>query len=169
MVAPKNPYLSGYFAIAGNLAMFALFAWMTSPIIVGVGPAIMVMVMAPHRQLISSWLLSALVVLATLSPWVLELFVGPARTSVIGGDIIMHTPAKELDPVATILAIVMYLVALIHLAALMSRLQDNERRAARDKLELQAWQLKQLVPRVPSSGEVDQSPRKIGPRPAPSE
>ncbi len=169
VIAPKNPYLSGYFAITGNLAMFALFAWMTSPILVGAGPAIMVMVMAPHRQLIRSWVLAGLVLVATFFPWLLELVVGPTRTSVIGGDIIMHTPAKELDPVATILAIVMYLVALIHLAALMSRLQDNERRAARDKLELQAWQLKQLVPRVPNSGEVDQSPRKIGPRPAPSE
>jgi hypothetical protein len=47
--------------------------------------------------------------------------------------------------------LVLYLFSLVSLAALLARLQDDERKADRGKLELQAWQLRQLVPRVSSS------------------
>jgi hypothetical protein len=153
VVAPRNPFLSGYLAIAGNLAMFAMFAWMTSPIIVGPGPAvILVTLLATHQRLVRTWWLAAMVLVATLMPWLAELFGSASRTSVVGGDIVLHTVATELGPFATMVGLVVYLVALVTLAALIARLQDDERRVARQKLELQAWQLKQLVPR--SSGEV---------------
>jgi hypothetical protein len=48
----------------------------------------------------------------------------------------------------------MYLVALIHLAALLSRLQDNDRRRVRRAMQLQSWRRRQLVPRP-----VSKSPR----------
>jgi hypothetical protein len=147
VVAPKRPYLSGYMAIGANLAIFALFSWITSPVIVGPGPAIViVMLLAAHQRLIRTYLLGGLVIAATLLPWVLEWSgLSGARTSVVGGDIVLHTPAAELGPTATIVALVIYLVMIVNLAALLARLQDDERRAARQKLELQSWQLQQLV------------------------
>jgi hypothetical protein len=37
VVARRNAYWSGYIAIVGNVAMFALFAWMVNPIVIGPG------------------------------------------------------------------------------------------------------------------------------------
>jgi serine/threonine-protein kinase len=150
VVAPRNAYLSGYLAITGNLAMFALFSWMVSPIVVGPGPAIIIVtLLAVHRQLIPTWLLAGLTIVATLTPWLLEAVgITGARTSVVGGDLVMHTVARELGGSATIAALVIYLVSIVFLAALLARLQDDERRDRRRKIQLQAWQLKQLVPRV---------------------
>ncbi len=152
LVAPRRPYLSGYLAVAGNLAMFALFAWMVSPIVIGPGPAvIMVTLMATHRRLIRPWLLAILTVLSTLSPWLLELtgFL-PQRTYVSGNTLLLQTAAGELDPQATLAGLFIYIVALIHLAALLSRLQDDDRRKVRTAMQLQSWQLRQLMPRPTS-------------------
>ncbi|NVB84220.1 MAG: serine/threonine protein kinase [Kofleriaceae bacterium] len=146
-VSPTRPYLSGYLAILGNLAMFALFGWMVSPIVIGPGPAIiMVTLMAAHRQLIRPWILALLTSLCTLIPWILE----STSVSVAGNTLVLHTAATELDPSATLAGLFLYIVALVHLAALLSRLQDDDRRKTRQMMQLQAWQLRQLVPRPTS-------------------
>ena len=152
LVAPRHPYVSGYLSIVGNLAMFTLFAWMISPIVIGPGPAvIMVTLMAQHRKLIRPWMLAILTVLATVAPWLLELAdVLPTRTGISGNTISLQTAAGELDPGATLAGLFIYIVALIHLAALLSRLQDDDRRKARRTMQLQSWQLRQLVPRPTS-------------------
>ena len=132
--------------------MFALFAWMVSPIVIGPGPAvIMVTLMAPHRRLIRPWLLAIMTVVATLSPWLLD-FAGwlPTRTGVAGNTLLLQTAAGELDTNATLAGLFIYIVALIHLAALLSRLQDDDRRKVRRAMQLQSWQLRQLVPKPTS-------------------
>ena len=151
-VAPRNPYLSGYIAIAGNLAMFALFGWMVSPIVIGPGPAIiMVTLLATHRRLIRPWLLALLTVMSTLTPWLLEIAnVLDDRVTVSGNTLMLQTAAGQLDPDATLAGLFIYIVALIHLAALLSRLQDDDRRKVRRAMQLQSWQLRQLVPRPTS-------------------
>jgi eukaryotic-like serine/threonine-protein kinase len=155
-VAPRNPYLSGYIAIPANLLMFALFSWMVSPIVIGPGPAtIMVMLLAAHRTLIPPAVLAALTAIATISPWLFDLaHLVPARTTIAGRDIIMHTEAATLDPTATSIGLALYIVTLIFMAALLARLQDDERRTVRRTHQLQAWQLRQLIPR-PTSLPVD--------------
>jgi hypothetical protein len=150
LVAPRSPYVSGYLAMAGNLAMFALFGYMISPVVIGPGPAIiMVTLLAPHRRLIPVWALALLTAIATLSPWLIELvgLVDGQRTTVSGNALVLVTAADHLDPVATLAGLFIYVVSLIHLAALLSRLQDDDRRKARRAMQLQAWQLRQLVPR----------------------
>jgi serine/threonine-protein kinase len=150
VVAPRNAYWSGYIAIAGNAAMFALFAYLVSPIVIGPGPAIIiVMLLAVHRTLIRPWLLAILTWVATLSPWFLEAAgVLGARTSIAGSDIVLHTAAEELHYWPAMLGLAFYIVALIHLGALLSRLQDDDRRRQRRALQLQSWQLRHLVPRA---------------------
>ena len=152
LIAPKNPYLSGYIAIVGNLAMFALFGWMVSPIVIGPGPAvIMVSLLAAHRRLIPPWILALLTSVATLLPWLLELAgVFDSRMSVTGSSIVLETAATKLDPSATLAGLLIYIVALIHLAALIARLSDDDRRKVRRAMQLQSWQLRQLVPRATS-------------------
>jgi hypothetical protein len=144
VIAQRNPFVSGYVAIAGNLAMFAIFATMVSPVVIGPGPAIiMITLLAAHRLLIAPWLLAALTVLATLLPWILQ----RTGVSVAGTDMILHTEATALDPFATIVGLVIYAVALAALATLLSLSQHDEQRAVRRMLQLQSWQLRQLVPR----------------------
>jgi hypothetical protein len=129
--------------------MFALLGWMVSPIIIGPGPAIiMVTLMAAHRRLIPTWILALMTVAATLAPWILEIAgVTEARTSISGNILMLRTAAEHLDQSATLAGLFMYIVALTHLAALLSRLQDDDRRRVRRAMQLQAWQLRQLVPR----------------------
>jgi hypothetical protein len=151
-IAPQNPYLSGYIAIVGNLAMFVLFGWMVSPIVIGPGPAvIMVSLLAAHRRLIHPWVLALLTAVATVLPWLLEVAgVFDSRMSVRGSSIIIDTAATQLDPSATLAGLFIYIVALIHLAALIARLSDDDRRKVRRAMQLQSWQLRQLVPRATS-------------------
>ena len=68
----------------------------------------------------------------------------------LGNEITFHTAAGRLDHSLTLVGLGLYIVAIVHLAALLSRLQDDDRRAARRSLQLQSWQLRQLVPRPAS-------------------
>jgi serine/threonine-protein kinase len=151
-VSPRHPFLSGYLAIAGNLAMFALLGWIISPIVIGPGPAIiMVTLTAAHRRLIPVWVLAFLTAAATLAPWLLGLAgVIEDRIRVSGNLLLLRTSADHLDAAATLAGLFIYIVALIHLAALLSKLQDDDRRRARRAMQLQDWQLRQLVPRMAS-------------------
>lgn len=160
-VAPRNIYWSGYIAIAGHLVMFGFFAWIVSPIIIGPGPAVItVMLLATHRRLIRLTLLALLTWFATLSPWLMQLAgVSAIRTTISGGDIIMHTASDHLATGPALVALALYIILLIHLAAFLAvflvRLQDDERRRQRAKLQMQSWQLGQLVPRASSLPATD--------------
>jgi serine/threonine-protein kinase len=159
-LGPKRPFLTGYLGMAGHLAMFGLWAWMLSPIVIGPGPAIiMVTLLAQHRKLLRPWLVALFTWLTTLAPLFLaEAGVMPEKLSITGQDIVLHTSASlPLDPNFTLAGLVVYLIALIHLAALLSRLQDDDRRNVRTAMQLQSWQLRQLVPRPTSK-----PPRRTG-------
>jgi serine/threonine protein kinase len=150
VLAPRFPVWPRYLAITGNLAMFALFSWLASPVVFGPGPPIiLVTILAVHRRLMPVWLVAAVTSLAALSPWILSFagVIGPLIW-VSGGDLVLHTAASQLDATATIVGLMFYIVASAQLAALIGRLQDNERRAVRRAIQLQAWQLRQLVPRA---------------------
>jgi serine/threonine-protein kinase len=153
LLAPRNPFWSGYLAIAGHLGVIVLFSWLTTPVLVGVGPAvIMVMLMAHHPRLISPRLLALLAVVATLSPWLLQLAgLVPAVVSARGSDYVLHTAAGALDPTATIAATILYFLAVVGLALFLSRSQERERAEARRRLQIQAWLLRQLVPDEPAA------------------
>ena len=161
-IAPRDPFLSGYIAIGGNAAMFALFAWMVSPVVIGPGPCIlMITILVAHRRLIRPWLLAVLTVLATLAPWVVQLAHGVLPITATGTDIVLHTAASQLDPMATVVGLVIYLVALAALATLLSASQHDEQREVRRTLQLQSWQLRQLVPRVVSAPPAGSAGRRI--------
>jgi hypothetical protein len=48
------------------------------------------------------------------------------------------------------ITIFIYVVALAGIAALLARLQDDDRREVRRAIQLQTWQLRELVPRATS-------------------
>ncbi len=152
-IAPKNPYLSGYLAIAANLAMIALLSRIVSPFLIGAGPAtVIVMLLSNHKRLINTWLLAGLTMVATLLPWGLELIGALSPRAFVTGDaFILQTGAGGLNEMGALFGLVLYIVVLIGLATLLSRIQDNERRGVRRDLAIQAWQLKELIPRNEST------------------
>ena len=148
VIAPRNVFVSGYIAITGNLAMFAMFATMVSPAILGPGPPIiMITLLVAHRRLIAPWLLAPLTVLAVLAPWIWQFASGEVPVTAEGTNIVLHTAATSLDPFATVVGLVVYVVALAALATLLSLSQHDEQREVRRALQLQSWMLGQLVPR----------------------
>ena len=152
-IAPKNPYLSGYLAITANLAMIALLSRIVSPFLIGAGPAtVIVMLLSNHKRLINTWLLAGLTMVATLLPWALELLgVLSPRAFVTHDAFVLQTGAGGLNEMGALFGLVLYIVVLIGLATLLSRIQDNERRGVRRNLAIQAWQLKELIPRQDST------------------
>jgi serine/threonine-protein kinase len=149
LIAPRNSFVSGHIAVAGNLVMFALFGWIVSPAIIGPGPAIiMITLLVAHRRLIPPWLLAGLTVLATLAPWAVQLAQGDAPVEVHGTVVSLHTAATNLHGTPTLVGLVVYLVALAVLATILSLSQHDEQREVRRRLQLQTWQLRQLVPRA---------------------
>lgn len=155
VISPTHPRKSAYLTNAGYIALFALLAWMLNPIIIGPGPAvIVVMLMASHRQMHRPWKLSLLLGLGILSPWLIAATGMTSSTTIEGGSIVLHTMAAGLDPTITLVALGVYIQATILLAGLLSRLQEDDRRGVRRTLQIQAWQLRQLVP----------APRTIPPR-----
>ena len=147
VIAPRNPFVSGYIAVTANFLMFALFGWIVSPAIIGPGPAIiMITLLVAHRRLIAPWLLAALTVVATLAPWAVMFARGEWPITVDGTHIVLQTAATALERVPTLAGMVIYLVALAALATVLSLSQHDEQREVRRMLQLQTWQLKQLVP-----------------------
>jgi len=153
VIAPRNAFWSGYLAIAANLALISLLAWIINPFLIGAGPGtIMVMVLATHQRLIKTWLLAVLAAIATLAPWVLEqVGVLATRSFAEGGRFVLHTAAGELHPLAALIGLATYVIAMFAAALFVGRAQDNERRGERRSLQIQAWQLRELVPRAETS------------------
>jgi serine/threonine-protein kinase len=153
VVAPRNAFWSGYLAIGANLALIFLLAWMINPFLVGAGPGtIMVMVLATHQRLIKTWLLALLAAIATLAPWVLELVgVFATRSAALADAFVFRTAAGALEPMAALIGLAVYVGAMLAAALYVGRAQDNERRGERRSLQIQAWQLRELVPRAETS------------------
>ncbi|MDB4960164.1 MAG: Serine/threonine protein kinase PrkC, regulator of stationary phase [Myxococcales bacterium] len=147
-IAPRNPFVSGYLAIIANLGLLALLSSILSPFLIGAGPGIiMVMVLSTHQRLIKTWVLGALAAMSILSPWILEQAgVLADRTIAHGSTFVLDTAAGSLAPLPAPLALALYVVTLLIAATFVGRAQDNERRGERRSLQIQAWQLRELVP-----------------------
>ena len=147
-VTPRSPFLGGYLSIGGNLVMFMLYSWIVTPVALGAGPVVLlVMLLAQHRIFTRAIWLAILGLGALMTPWLLTLggvIDPPVHT--MGSAIVLDTNASQLADSATIAGLVTYYVSLVLIAALLARLQDDDRRAVRRAMQLHAWQLRQLVP-----------------------
>ena len=148
VVAPRNPFLSGYLSIAGHLLMFMLLSRVVTPFVFGTGPAvIMVMLLAPYRRLIATWLLALLAGMAVLLPWMLELVgVLPPTVFIEGHSLILqHSAADHLDRAGMFGSYILYVFLLLALGAILSRGEDDARQRERRTIQIQSWQLRQLI------------------------
>ncbi len=137
--------------IANTLLVFVL-ARMFSPLLIAPGIAAslaIAMVLTPQF----SWLGSTPVVAGLMSagvlvPLLLEQLGVMSRTMVVGaGGLSFETPAFGGHETPTLIVGVVYVVALIVGAVVAGSSMRRQQRAAHRRLHLQAWQLRQLVPR----------------------
>jgi serine/threonine-protein kinase len=127
--------------------LVVLLAIMMTPILAAPGvAAVVAMGVAAHPRVLSRWLLMALMVGAVLVPWLLAVVgVLPDTVTVDGNTIVLHAYTDALAPTPALVGLALFVVQMIVLAVLLANRQAVSRRAAQHAVELQAWQLRQLV------------------------
>ncbi len=138
-----------YATFAGNALIVGILARAASPFLIAPGlAAVVAMVYAMHPRIGRAWVLWATLVTAVLLPWLGELAGLVSRTtSVTERGIAIQLAAERLDPDVLTFTLVLYTLAALATATWLARAFARNRVAMQHSLHLQAWQLRQLVPR----------------------
>jgi eukaryotic-like serine/threonine-protein kinase len=147
-VTRENLLFSGYIVIASNALLIALLARICTPFLVAPGIAVVTaMSIATDPRLLRAWQLAVILVGAVVVPWLLEVVgvLSPTMTFA-GSRLILHSSTDPLDPRGASTMLVLYVIAIVTIGILLVRAQASARRVAQRTAQLQAWQLRQLVP-----------------------
>jgi len=141
-------------AVIGNALIVALIALMFSPLLIAPGIAAvlgMSMVVTPRLSPLNSAVGVALLMTAGVcGPWIAELagLASPSLSMLADGEgIALRAPSVRGSELAIIIVGMAYSVGLIAGAAWVAEAMRTRIRDAHRHLHLQAWQLRQLVPR----------------------
>ena len=139
-----------YAAYALNLVVIAVFARVASPVLVAPGLAVVTIIMfANDPRSGRIVVLAGTAVAAILAPWLFELLGAlPQTVDVAGNHVVLTLAADGLDPVVMRIALALYVVVMVTVAGALSRVMTNTRRDMQRKLQIHAWQLRQLLPRA---------------------
>ena len=137
-----------------NGLLIACFSRVLSPLLVAPGLATLgVMVFAMHPWAGRAWLLCAGYLAMALLPWLAELVGLLSPTISVSGDtLVLRTAGARLEPTVTQAGLALFIVILVGLATMLSRSLANNRRDMQRTLQLQSWQLRQLVPAQLTAG-----------------
>jgi hypothetical protein len=147
--AGTRPHGKEWMIALTTTLLLAIVAHMYTPFVAAPGMAAMVamvIVLTPTRSRLtaSTALMTLLPCLAVLGPWLLErVGVLSVTTSITDRGVLLDAPAVAGDQTSTLIVAVLYVGG----AAMLARAMRARDRAARRSLHLQAWQLRQLVPR----------------------
>jgi hypothetical protein len=135
-----------------NALLLAVVARMYTPFLIAPGLAAMsamAIMFTPTRSRLTSLVgMVALPWLAVIGPWVLEqVGVLSVTTTVDQAGLHLDAIAIAGSETSTLTIAALYVLALIAAAAGMASRMRSRERAAKRHLHLQAWQLRQLVPR----------------------
>ncbi len=138
--------------ILGNTVMIATVARMFSPILIAPGVAAvlaMAMVLSPRLSVLGSAVnVGVLFVAAALAPMALERLDVISRTiSIDPNGILLRAPAVAGAEGPSLLVAILYTIGLTVGTCWMAHAMRERAREAHRHLHLQAWQLRQLVPR----------------------
>jgi hypothetical protein len=141
-------------AVLANAIVVGLVALMFSPILIAPGVAAvlgMAMVVTPRLSRLNAAVpLTLLMIAGVFVPWVAEL-IGLASPTIMGlggGEgVALRAPAVRGSETAVVIVGMAYSVGLIIGAVWVAEAMRNRIREAHRHLRLQAWQLRQLVPR----------------------
>jgi len=149
----KTPTPLTGLVVIGNAVIVAVVARMFSPILIAPGLAAMLamaLVFTPRFSWLGSGVTVALsMIIAVLGPWLLEQAGVLSTTMTVGPDaVVFDAPAIDAGHAGPVLLVGgIYIVSLIAGASTIAEIMRNRTREAHRHLLMQAWQLRQLVPR----------------------
>lgn len=137
-----------FVSFLGQVVLVVLYARGLSPFLVAPGVALITALMyATHTRTGPIWLLWSCCAAAVLVPLAIEVAgVLPATTTLEGATISIKLPGDAIDPTIALVGLGGYVAVILFIATLLARMQANDRRASQRTVELQAWQLGQLIP-----------------------
>jgi hypothetical protein len=131
-----------------NALLIAVVCRIVGPLIIA--PTLVIttlMAYSSHPRFGKIWILAAILSAAVIIPWALELAgVLDSTFEFTNGAIVLTSPVVNFSSTPTQLAFAMLMVSLVGVVAVLSRALAMRQRDATRKLELQAWQLRQIVP-----------------------
>ncbi len=138
-----------YASFIGNALLVGIVSRVLSPFLVAPSLSVIVaMVYAMHPRTGRGWVLWAALVAAVLLPWIGELAgVISQTTFVTERGFVLRFAAERLDVEIITVTLALYTLALLAVATGLSRALAKNRVAMQHSLHVQAWQLRQLVPR----------------------
>jgi len=147
----KFPRFAPILSLGLSTILIAMLARMYSPFVIAPGVAALtgVVFMGSAMFRTRPVLVAAIVMfsLAVIVPYGLELAgVLPSTMAVVGGKLVIENLALELSPLETGLGLMGFAVGLIGIATILSWVIASREAGARRRLQIQAWQLRQLVP-----------------------
>jgi hypothetical protein len=136
-----------YTGLIGNSAMAMLYAWVATPFLVAPAlAAVTAISLATHPRIAKSWQLVAAIAGSVLAPLALELVgVLPRSMTFSGSTMVFHAHVEGLEQTTTTITLVLYVIALTTMGVVLGRSLTGDRRAAQRIVEIQSWQLRQLV------------------------
>jgi serine/threonine-protein kinase len=144
----ENIVRIAYTGLIGNSLMTLLFSYEATPFFIAPSLGVITaMSIATHPRVAKVPLLIGVVSFSVLLPLILELAGAVPRSMTVADDIlILHTGARGLDYTTTVIALVLYVVALLAMAVILAKALTSDRRLAQRAAQLQSWQLRQLMP-----------------------
>ncbi len=143
----ERVWVVGLTGLIGNSLMTLMFAYATTPFLIAPSLGVVTaMSIATHPRVARGWVLVVVPTAAILGPLALELVgVLPRSMAVSGGRLTLITAANGLDLATTTIGLVAYTVSLLAMSVILAKTLTSDRRNAQRLVQVQAWQLRQLV------------------------
>ncbi len=139
-----------WLAVVTNAGVLAVLAHEMTPLLVAPSVAIITSgLLAASPRLRPVWLLYLMTVAPILALWGLELIGWLPRTiEVVGDSLVMHAATTRIEASAGLLGLALWVIAGPAIAIALTHWIKRDRARLQRTLQLQAWQLRQLVPRA---------------------
>jgi serine/threonine-protein kinase len=134
--------------IGASALLIAVLSRVVTPFFVAPALGVVVgMLYAMHVTSGRAWVLWSVMILAILGPFVLEISgVVSSTTFVIDDEVVLRIGAANLDGRIGLAAMAVFIAVMLAISIAMSRSQAHNQRAAQRMVQIQAWNLRQLVP-----------------------
>jgi serine/threonine protein kinase len=152
-----------YASFAGNALLVAIVSRALSPFLIAPSlGAMLVTVYAMHPRIGRGWALWTALAGAVMLPWVAELVGLLSPTTFISEHgIVLRLAGEHLDTGIFTIALAQYTLVILAVATALSRALTVSRVGMQRSLHLQAWQLRQLVPRSAGRESFATIPRPV--------
>jgi len=143
----ERVWVVGLTGLLGNSLLTMMFSYAATPFFVAPSLGVVTaMSIATHPRVARGWVLVTVSAAAVLAPLVLELAgVIPRSMAVDGNKLTLFTAAHDLDLATTTIGLCAYVISLLAMSVLLAKTLTSDRRNAQRMVQVQAWQLRQLV------------------------